>query len=1259
MNNAVKVVSMNCRGLGDSFKRKDVFDFLRNLKADIYCLQDTHFTSKDESIIRSQWGFECTSSFGRNNARGVTILFNSTFDYKILKTQKDENGNLITVDLSVDHDSFTVSLFNIYGPNNDEPMFYSNIQDLINNSECDFSILCGDWNVVQEYDLDCFNYVRDNNSRSRNVILSFNFADVWRIYNPNQRCYTWFRKNPVKKARLDYFLVSNELMSRIENCSIKPGYRTDHSMITLDIKLNDFIKGKGFWKFNNSVLKEQDYITVVKETIKNTKLQYVATPFNRDIIDIIDNALISFTINDQLFFEMLLLNIRRETIRYCCKRKKKIMNEENSLITEIERLKNKYDQDDNPETANNLTLCTQQLENLREDKIKGSVVRARARWIYEGESPSRYFCNLEKRNYVNKNVIKLIDCNNEMITDQKMILNEIKKFYVNLYRNSDNTLNAVNLDVLLNDFDVPKLSNIDKATLDSDIEFSEVAAALKNMKNDKAPGSDGYTSEFFKFFWPDLGLFLYKSFIYSITNGSLSVTQKQGVLSIIPKGNKPREYIKNWRPITLLNISYKILSAVLANRIKTVLPYIIHEDQKGFIKGRFIGENTRLLYDIIQYTKQNNIPGLLLLVDFEKAFDSISWCYLYEVLRYFNFGSKYVNLIKLLNHDAKLCVIQHGFFSEFFPIGRGCRQGDPISPYLFDLCVEILGILFRNNNEIKGIKIDKFSNKLSQYADDTCIYLDGTTRSLKNSLDLLDQFAKYSGLKPNITKTQCIWLGSKTGSTDKICPEYDLIWTEGTFNVLGIVFTTDLIDMFELNFVEKFNEIKRLINTWSKRNLTVIGKITVIKTILLSKLVHLFAALPIGRNQNLISELELTLYKYIWCGKPDKVSRKLITQDFAKGGLKMINIHNFIKSLKVTWIRRTIITDSSWSLLFKSIVPNFDLALSVGSDFMRILAYETTNLFWKETLSAMGELFDRHLCGDNEITLAPLWYNPLITINNESVYYKSWYRRGVRVVSDLLDDAGYILSYADFCGKYNFSPHFTLYRGLVNAVVLKWGRSFNVQPRPFIYCSTQLLLNCKKGTRPMYEIFNLERNVVKNYEFKWEQIFPDLKPLWHVVNMKCFSISNDVKLKWFQYRLIHRILGTNELLHKIGIKDNPLCSFCNLQNETIYHIFVECSVVKPFWVNIQNWFTRELGIEANLEEESIIFGVNNDTYFVQLVILLAKFHIYKQKMRNESPNFIGLKSEIKKYHEHEKYYLIKNQKYEKYENQWIPYIYGV
>ena len=111
----------------------------------------------------------------------------------------------------------------------------------------------------------------------------------------------------------------------------------------------------------------------------------------------------------------------------------------------------------------------------------------------------------------------------------------------------------------------------------------------------------GSQVNFFKFFWSDIGRFLIRSLNYAFKHGHLSITQSQGIVSILPKGDKPREYLKNWRPITLLNVTYKVLSSCIANRLKTVLHDIIHDDQKGFLAGRYIGENTRAIYDIFAF----------------------------------------------------------------------------------------------------------------------------------------------------------------------------------------------------------------------------------------------------------------------------------------------------------------------------------------------------------------------------------------------------------------------------------------------------------------------------------------------------------------------------------------------------------------------------------------------------------------------------------------------------------------------------------
>ena len=135
--------------------------------------------------------------------------------------------------------------------------------------------------------------------------------------------------------------------------------------------------------------------------------------------------------------------------------------------------------------------------------------------------------------------------------------------------------------------------------------------------------------EFFKFFWTDIGHFILQSLNYGYRNGSLSITQKQGVITCIPKQNKSRINLKKLE--TYLNVIYKLASAVISNRLKKVLDNIINENQKGFIAGRFLGENVRLIYDVLFESKKQNLPGLLLSTVFEKAFDTVSWKFIMKV----------------------------------------------------------------------------------------------------------------------------------------------------------------------------------------------------------------------------------------------------------------------------------------------------------------------------------------------------------------------------------------------------------------------------------------------------------------------------------------------------------------------------------------------------------------------------------------------------------------------------------------------------
>ena len=162
------------------------------------------------------------------------------------------------------------------------------------------------------------------------------------------------------------------------------------------------------------------------------------------------------------------------------------------------------------------------------------------------------------------------------------------------------------------------------------------------------------------------------------------------------------------------------------------------------------------MHDIIFECEHRGVDGLILLVDFEKAFDSLSWRFIHQSLRKFNFRENFIKWISLFQQGSNSRIILNGHLSDSFTLHRGCRQGDPISPYLFILCSEFLTLAIKNDENIEGIQVLTKDHKSSQYADDTSVYLKASERNLRNCLNTLEWFYYISGLKKYINKTKVI-----------------------------------------------------------------------------------------------------------------------------------------------------------------------------------------------------------------------------------------------------------------------------------------------------------------------------------------------------------------------------------------------------------------------------------------------------------------------------------------------------------------------
>ena len=225
----------------------------------------------------------------------------------------------------------------------------------------------------------------------------------------------------------------------------------------------------------------------------------------------------------------------------------------------------------------------------------------------------------------------------------------------------------------------------------------ECYKALKHMDNGKSPGSDGFTCEFYKFFWDYIKQNVVESINYGFEKHQLSICQRRGIIILVPKKDKLTNLLCNLRPISLLNTDYKIATKAIAKRLEAVLPLVINADQTGYIKRRYNGENVRLISDIISYTAAKNLPRLAIFLDFEKAFDSIEWNFLFKALDKLNFGPDFKNWVRTFYCNITSCVTNNGYASDFFNLERGVRQGCPLSGILFVLGIEILALAIKKN----------------------------------------------------------------------------------------------------------------------------------------------------------------------------------------------------------------------------------------------------------------------------------------------------------------------------------------------------------------------------------------------------------------------------------------------------------------------------------------------------------------------------------------------------------------------------------
>ena len=561
---------------------------------------------------------------------GVVTLISSKCSDEIVSWKKDSHGRIVSI--LIRSNGVDVNLVNIYAPTNlaERKIFFDSLHEFFIPS--DAIIIGGDFNCYDNV-LDKFGGNISIHKEYESLKNDFALVDVWRNLHPGSREFTWFNSSFSSGSRLDKFLVSRELLSPVVECNISPRPISDHDFVSLVFDIPTGVKrGPGVWTFNNSLLKDKDFCTTIEKFI-DCHLRFLP----------------SFA-SLQDWWEFLKLSIKEESIAFSHNKQRRLRKQQVSLTNKLIRLRQRLV--DGDDTVSILISDTEsQLKARWVKEIEGIMIRSRAQWL-EGKRPSCYFFNLQRIKAQKSHISSVYDLNGTEVSSQEEIQKAHVDFYSCLF--SEEPVGVALQDDLLSSLQC-ELSSDQASSCEGQMTLDEMTFALKKMNSNKASGPDGLSVEFYVKFWDRLGPYLCRVLYAYYHAGEMCESMKTSNMRVIFKKGD-RKNLKNWRPISLLNVNYKICSKVLSLRLSKVLEFIVDPDQTCSVPGRKITSNLHILRDVLDYIDRTNETGILISLDQEKAFDRVNRTFLLNLLSLSVFVHPFV-FGSILYTMARICAL--------------------------------------------------------------------------------------------------------------------------------------------------------------------------------------------------------------------------------------------------------------------------------------------------------------------------------------------------------------------------------------------------------------------------------------------------------------------------------------------------------------------------------------------------------------------------------------------------------------------------
>lgn len=527
--------------------------------------------------------------------------------------------------------------------------------------------------------------------------------------------------------------------------------------------------------------------------------------------------------------------------------------------------------------------------------------KARLRWLREGDVNSKTFHRaINYRRNINR--LMGLEIRGDWIDDPRKVKEAVREHFQNLFARRTSNMVELPEDLFEN-----RLSVADGDLLIRPFSVEEIRQAVWDCEGDKSPGPDGFSMIFYRNHWDIIKDDLIRVFTEFHINGRLARGCNSSYIALIPK-KEGASILNHFRPISLIGSLYKIVAKVLASRIKLVIGNLIGVTQSAFIKGRFILDGVVVLNEAIEEAKKSKVKRIIFKADFAKAFDSICWDYLLDVMKKMCFPIKWINWIRECISTAKANVLVNGSPSGEFDLERGLRQGDPLSPLLFLIAAEGLSLLVDravNRGLLKAAEIGRNKVKLShiQYADDTMFIVNGEKENAMAIRRLLNNFEIASGLSVNFDKSWVFGINMEREEMMEAAKELGCRVGELPISYLGLKLGGRLAGLD--GWGELIEKVKRRIRRWHANSISIGGRITIIKSILSAMPVYGMSVLPLPSKAK--DELKGLLRNFLWGGKEGDKKMAWIKWDelcrtLGDGGLGFKDFGLFNQALLSKWI---------------------------------------------------------------------------------------------------------------------------------------------------------------------------------------------------------------------------------------------------------------------------------------------------------------------------------------------------------------------